>query len=215
MPMFQVSELWGMTDKLESCHRVSSLWSTLSCLILIFFRFIFTFVLHVLIFCLHVRMCITRIPGTGGGQKTASDPRNWRHRQLWLTMWVLWKSPLKKQPVLLTDGSSIQLCLRTLVMTVLKCTPVCVLSSCQQDLKCRDPYSLQFTIQACPVQYWNIQQTLNMYSTMESSHFRIKGILAFIWSHPFTVQMRKQTWRLVKPKTQGYGSPSSSVLLWS
>lgn len=125
MPMFQVSELRGIDRQAESCHRVSSLWSTLSFLILIVFRFIFTFVLHVLIFCLHVRMCITRMPGTGGGQKTASDPRNWRHRQLWLTMWVLWKSPPKKQPVLLTDGSSIQLCLRTLVMTVLKCTPVC------------------------------------------------------------------------------------------
>lgn len=125
MPMFQVSELWGMTNKLENCHRVSSLWSTLSFLILIFFRFIFTFVLHVLIFCLHVHMCITRMPGTRGGQKTASEPRNWRHRQPWLTMWVLWKGPLKKQPVLLTDGSSIQLCLQTLVINVLKCSPIC------------------------------------------------------------------------------------------
>lgn len=108
--------------------------------------------------------------------------------QTCLTMWVLWKGPLKKQPVLLTDGSSIQLCLQTLVINVLKCSLyVSVLSSCKQDLKYRDPYSLHFTIQACPVQYWNIQQTLNIYSTMESFHFRIKKTLAFIWSHLFTV----------------------------
>lgn len=94
---------------------------SLSFLILIFFRFIFTFALHVLIFCLHVCMCITSMPGTRGGQKKASDPSK-LETQTTMTYHV---GPLKEQPALLTDGSSIQLCLQTLVINVLKCSPVC------------------------------------------------------------------------------------------
>lgn len=54
--MFQVSELWGMKNKLESSHRVTSLWSTLSFLILIFFRFIyFRFTcINLLLACMYV-----------------------------------------------------------------------------------------------------------------------------------------------------------------
>ena len=52
-------------------------------------------------FCLHVYLYTTCVPGARGGQKKASDPLELDYRRLRVALWMLaWNlGPLKEQPL--------------------------------------------------------------------------------------------------------------------
>lgn len=66
-------------------------------------------ILCVWVFCLHLYMCATWVPGAWGGQMKALDPLPGLTYRLRTNMWVLGLNlvPLKKQQVLLTMQPSL------------------------------------------------------------------------------------------------------------
>lgn len=74
-----------------------------------FFFFKKRLTLCVWVFCLHLHMCATCVPGAWGGQMKALDPMPGLTYRLCTIMWVLGLNlgPLKKQQVLLTTQPSL------------------------------------------------------------------------------------------------------------
>lgn len=62
-------------------------------------------ILSVLMFCLHMCLCLICVSGGCSNQKMAFDPNSW---ELPCECWDLKLGPLKKQPMLLRTESSLQ-----------------------------------------------------------------------------------------------------------